>query len=70
MKGIRIYVSENFVQVSVQNGATRDTSGRTLGEVVNALPAEDRETVRTFCKGLLASLPAETLPARKWYQGK
>jgi len=70
MKGIRISVSENYVVIAVSNGATRETSGRTLPDVLNALPAEDRETVRTFCQGMLNSLPAEESPARRWYQGK
>jgi hypothetical protein len=68
MKGIRISVSENYVVISVSNGATRETSGRTLPEVLNALPAEDRATLATFCQGLLASLPEETQPAKRWYQ--
>jgi hypothetical protein len=63
MQSIRISVSENYVSIQVQNGATRETSGRSLPDVLAALPAEDRDTVAAFCAGLLDSLYIATADA-------
>lgn len=64
MKAIRISVLDSYVSIQIQNGATRETSGRSLPEVLAALPADDRQTLATFLQGMLASLQPSLTGAR------
>lgn len=61
---IRITAAESYVSISIENGATRETTGRDLLTVLAALPVEDARTVAAFCKGLAASLATRLEGAR------
>lgn len=61
---IRIAVSDSYVSIQIENGATRETSGRDLPTVLAALPVEDAKTVAAFCKGLAATLATRIEGAR------
>jgi hypothetical protein len=58
-QNIRIYVTSGYASVSIQNGATRETSAPDCPSVVAAMPNEDRETLRTFCAGIVATIDAQ-----------
>lgn len=52
MAHIAIHLSANFSSVTVDRGASRQTSARSVVEMVNAMPAEDRQTLIDVCCGL------------------
>jgi hypothetical protein len=58
---IVIYATDSFVNVEIQNGATRQVSGPNVGDVLRAMCAEDRDTLRTFVTGLVLMLDGQLL---------
>ena len=53
MRKVQIYVTENHTSITVENGAAREVSGRTLPTVVEAMHAEDRVVLANYCAWVL-----------------
>lgn len=58
-KRLSIYATPGHVSVTIQNGASRETSGNDFPAVVAAMHPEDRVTLAQFCAGIIASLETE-----------
>jgi hypothetical protein len=59
MKRMSIYITPSHVSITVANGTSRETSGSDLRQVLDAMPAADRDVLEKFCYVVLG-LPTLT----------
>lgn len=62
MKRLSIYYTPTHFSVTIQNGVTRETSGQTPAETIQAMPAEDRAALEAFCRAVLEFKGTGTFP--------
>ena len=52
-------VTETYASVSIQDGATRETSAPDFPTLAAVMPNADLDTLRTFCVGVIATIDAQ-----------
>jgi hypothetical protein len=60
MKRFSMYLTPGHVSVSIQNGATRETSAATLTAMLEAMSREDRQTLLLVCNGIALAINGDT----------
>ncbi len=56
MKRFSLYLTPTHSSITIQNGASRETSAPTIAEMLNHLTPSDETVVREFCTAVLAHL--------------
>lgn len=54
MQRLQLYITETHASVTICNGASRETSANTVSQMLNAMPAEDLQTLIMFCAAIVA----------------
>lgn len=60
MRQFSMFLTPSHFSVTVANGATRQTSAASLGDMIAALPVEDRKVLVAVSRGILALAEGET----------
>lgn len=53
MARLSLYLTESHASVTVELGASRQTTARDMVSTLQAMPAEDRAVLVAFCKAVL-----------------
>lgn len=55
---LSIWATPGHTSITIQNGASRETTGKDFPAVAAAMHPADRATLAQFCAGILATLDA------------
>jgi hypothetical protein len=66
VKHLNIWVTAGHCSVTVENGASRQTSANSMPKVIDNMPTEDRQVLLRFCEAVAGYIgQPNTLESRK-----